>query len=46
MKRKHFDIHCSWYKCVNRDVFEAFYEEYAEHKNYINDNLNTRFQTG
>ena len=36
--------HFSRYKCVNRDVFKAFYEDYTEYKNYISDILNNRFQ--
>ena len=30
-------------KCLNRDVFEAFYEDYIDFKSYINDILKSNF---
>ena len=35
--------HVSKYKCLNRDVFEAFYEDYIDFKSYINDILKSNF---
>ena len=36
--------HCSGHKCVKEDEFNAFYEDYIECKDYINDILNNKFQ--
>ena len=35
--------HYTKYKCLNRDVFEAFYEDYIDFKSYINDILKSNF---
>ena len=35
--------HVSKYKCLNRDAFEAFYEDYIDFKSYINDILKSNF---
>ena len=35
--------HYTKYKCLNRDVFEAFYEDYMDFESYINDILKSNF---
>ena len=35
--------HYTKYKCSNRDVLEAFYEDYIDFKSYINDILKSNF---
>ena len=32
------------YKCLDRDVFDTFYDDYIEFKNYINDILKNNFR--
>ena len=35
--------HYTKYKFLNRDVFEAFYEDYIDFKSYVNDILKSNF---
>ena len=32
------------FKCVNKDVFDIFYEDYIDFKNYINNKFKNNFK--
>ena len=33
----------SKFKCLNKDLFDVFYDDYIDFKNYINDTLKTNY---